>query len=94
MLRRHAIDLVITDFHMPHMNGLELIRAMRADEGLDGIPVIVQTSDTGALQSPVWRELKVAYRLDKVRFFDWLRQRIDARLPPQVPRVGDSPLSR
>lgn len=80
-LRTRPIDLVITDFHMPRMNGLELIRAMRADDKLESMPVIVQTSDSVALQSPVWRELKVAYRLDKIRFFDWLRDLIDTKLP-------------
>jgi len=80
-LRAHRIDLVITDFHMPHMNGLELIRAMRADPQLERVPVIVQTSDRVALKSPVWRELKVAYQLDKVDFFRWLRRSIDAQLP-------------
>jgi CheY-like chemotaxis protein len=59
-LRERAFDLVITDFHMPVMNGLELIRALRADPALERIPVIVQTSDRVALSSPVWRELKVA----------------------------------
>jgi CheY-like chemotaxis protein len=75
------IDLVITDFHMPEMNGLELIRAMRADERLERTPVIVQTSDRIALSSPAWRELEVAYMLDKLQFFRWLRRSVDALLP-------------
>jgi CheY-like chemotaxis protein len=75
------VDLVITDFHMPEMNGLELIRAMRGDERFERIPVIVQTSDRIALSSPAWRELEVAYMLDKMEFFRWLRRSIDALLP-------------
>jgi CheY-like chemotaxis protein len=27
--REHAVDLVITDLHMPHLNGLRLIREIR-----------------------------------------------------------------
>ncbi|HEY5950799.1 MAG TPA: response regulator [Kofleriaceae bacterium] len=80
-LHQRSFDLVITDFHMPVMNGLELIRALRADPALERIPVIVQTSDRVALSSPVWRELKVAHQLDKVGFARWLQHRIDARLP-------------
>lgn len=79
-LRQRPFDLVITDFHMPVMNGLELIRALRADPALERIPVIVQTSDRVALSSPVWRELKVAYQLDKVEFARWLHRHITARL--------------
>jgi CheY-like chemotaxis protein len=79
-LRARPFDLVITDFHMPVMNGLELIRAVRADPALQGIPVIVQTSDRVALASPVWRELKVAYQMSKVDFAHWLARHINARL--------------
>jgi CheY-like chemotaxis protein len=34
-------DLVITDFMMPLMTGLELAQALRADEELSGIPIIL-----------------------------------------------------
>lgn len=86
-LRQRGIDLVITDFHMPRMNGLELIRQLRADPRLERIPVIVQTSDRVALTSPVWRELKVAYKIDKLEFLRWLRQNIDATLAANAPRA-------
>jgi CheY-like chemotaxis protein len=79
-LGERPVDLVITDYHMPHMNGLELIRALRADEQFERIPVIVQTSDHVALRSPVWRELGVAHKLDKVDFFRWLRRNVQAHV--------------
>lgn len=40
-----TVDLVITDFMMPGMNGLELIRALARKEWLKGIPVILLTAD-------------------------------------------------
>lgn len=80
-LREHPVDLVITDFRMPLVNGAELVREMRADPELQRIPVIVQSSDRAALASPVWKDLGVAYQLDKHEFFDWLRASVDARLP-------------
>lgn len=86
-LRTRPIDLVITDIHMPLMNGLELIRALRADPELERIPVIVQTSDRLALSSPAWRELKVAYRMEKVAFARWLRHQVDASLPSRATRT-------
>jgi CheY-like chemotaxis protein len=50
ILRSRSVDLVITDVHMPVMNGVELIRAMRADPRLEHVPAIVQTSDRSALR--------------------------------------------
>jgi len=42
--RGMALDLVILDYHMPHMNGGEVARTMRADPALSDIPVIMLTS--------------------------------------------------
>ena len=80
LLRQRPFELVITDIHMPIMNGVELIRAIRADPALEHIPIIVETSDLRALSSPVWRELKVASRIDKLEFLRWLQHHIDAHL--------------
>jgi CheY-like chemotaxis protein len=80
LLRRQHIDLVITDFHMPNVNGLELIRAIRSDPALEQTPVIVETSDRAVLEAPVWRELNVAYRVDKTEFLRWLQRSIAAGL--------------
>jgi CheY-like chemotaxis protein len=79
-LQVHEVALIITDFHMPNMNGLELIRALRADPKFERTPVIVQTSDRVALSSPVWGELGVSYRIEKADFLRWLRRNIDASL--------------
>jgi len=39
-LEQHAIDLVITDYKMPKMDGSELCERMLADERYRGIPII------------------------------------------------------
>ncbi|HWP71538.1 MAG TPA: response regulator, partial [Gemmatimonadaceae bacterium] len=45
--RREAPDLVLTDVMMPHMDGFELIRELRATEGLKEVPVIMVSARAG-----------------------------------------------
>jgi len=45
MLHNQHFDFVITDLLMPHMSGLELLRAIRADRKLCHIPVLIITAD-------------------------------------------------
>lgn len=40
-IRRHRPALVVTDVDMPKMTGLDLCRAIRADEDLRHIPVVL-----------------------------------------------------
>lgn len=42
--RNFVPDLVITDIQLPHVSGLELIRLIRADEGLAHIPIMAVTA--------------------------------------------------
>lgn len=42
-------DLVITDFHMPYMTGLELCKALAADKSTAHIPVLMLTARGYAL---------------------------------------------
>jgi two-component system chemotaxis response regulator CheY len=39
------LDLVITDYNMPDMNGMELIQEMKKDDILNAIPVLVVTTE-------------------------------------------------
>jgi len=49
MIRERKPALVITDFMMPLMTGLELAEAIQADPDLAGIPVILVSGAQGAL---------------------------------------------
>ncbi|OWW18858.1 hypothetical protein AYR66_04345 [Noviherbaspirillum denitrificans] len=38
-------DFVVTDCHMPNMSGLDLLRAIREEEGLRDLPVLLVTAE-------------------------------------------------
>ncbi|HEX6320103.1 MAG TPA: response regulator [Burkholderiales bacterium] len=44
LVLRSPPDLIITDVHMPHMDGFEFIAALKADKTLPQIPVIFLTT--------------------------------------------------
>lgn len=50
VLRREWLDLVLTDYNMPDMNGLELLDQMKADEILKTIPVVIVTTEGSQLR--------------------------------------------
>jgi len=45
MLKNGNFDFVITDWNMPQMPGLELLKAVRADEKLKHLPVLMVTAE-------------------------------------------------
>jgi two-component system chemotaxis response regulator CheY len=45
LLRANPIDLVVTDWNMPNMTGIELLRAIRADTALKSMPVLMVTAE-------------------------------------------------
>jgi len=44
-MQNRTFNLIISDWHMPNMNGFELLRAVRSDERLKNIPFLMLTSD-------------------------------------------------
>jgi two-component system chemotaxis response regulator CheY len=44
---KEKADLIVSDWDMPMMNGLELLKAVRSDEGLKDIPFIMITAEVG-----------------------------------------------
>lgn len=45
ILKASKIDFVVTDWNMPGMDGLSLLKAIRADEKLKTIPVLMVTAE-------------------------------------------------
>lgn len=45
LLRSQPFDLVVTDWNMPNMTGIDLLRAIRAEAALKGLPVLMVTAE-------------------------------------------------
>ena len=56
VLKSQKIDLVISDWNMPNMTGLELLKAVRGDEDLKTTPFLMVTAE--ALQDNVIAAVK------------------------------------
>ena len=45
MLRANKFDFVVSDWNMPNMTGIELLKNIRADEALKNLPVLMITAE-------------------------------------------------
>jgi len=45
MLRNGKFDFVVSDINMPNMNGFDLLKAIKADDGLKHLPVLMVTAE-------------------------------------------------
>ena len=77
MLRGDGIPsdrrLVLLDLNMPRMNGIEFLRAVRADASLQSLPVVVLTTSNDERDKVDAYKLNVAgYLLKPVTFTDFV----------------------
>jgi two-component system chemotaxis response regulator CheY len=45
MMKSQKFDFVVCDINMPNMNGFELLEALKADDGLKHVPVLMVTAE-------------------------------------------------
>ena len=78
LLQREKVDFVISDWNMPNMSGLDLLKAIRADENLKPLPVLLVTAE--ALKENVVEALKAGVNNYVVKPFtaEVLKEKIDA----------------
>jgi len=46
MLRKHEVQLILSDINMPSMDGLEFLRQIRAQDLAPGVPVVMITTES------------------------------------------------
>ncbi|MBF0277690.1 MAG: chemotaxis response regulator CheY [SAR324 cluster bacterium] len=67
-LSSEKVDFVITDWNMPKMTGMELLKEIRADENLKSLPVLMVTAE--ALQENIIAAVKAGVNNYIVKPFD------------------------
>jgi two-component system chemotaxis response regulator CheY len=72
------VDVVITDWNMPEMSGLEFMRAVRANDAMKHLPVLMVT--TNAAQDDIVEALQAGVSNYVVKPFkeDTIREKIEA----------------
>ena len=78
VLQTQDIDFVISDWNMPNMTGLELLKAIRADDKLHKLPVLMVTAE--ALKDNVVEAVKAGVNGYIVKPFtaETLKEKIDS----------------
>lgn len=79
-LAEHKVDFVITDWNMPNVTGLELTKAIRSNESLMHLPILMVT--TRGLKSDIIEALKAKVNNYVVKPFTpaVLKEKLDAIL--------------
>lgn len=62
---QHKPDIIVTDYQMPALTGLELIEKLRADEHTAAIPVIMLTARGFAIDDQQKQKLNISACLSK-----------------------------
>lgn len=90
-VRASKFDIVLLDLHMPQMDGLEVMKALRADAATAKLPVVIISSDADMRNVEQARQLGALGYLRKPFRVDGIAKAIEAvtggkpatqRLPP------------
>jgi len=88
ILRKEHVDVVLSDWNMPVMSGLELLKAVRAEEQLYHLPFVMITAEAERERIAEAIACGVSDLLVKPYTADRLEKRIDKAMSWQPPRVS------
>ncbi len=81
-LTANPVDIVITDWNMPEMSGVEFVRAVRSNDATKAMPVLMVT--TNAAEGDIVEALKAGVNNYVVKPFTpaTIKEKIEAVLKP------------
>ncbi len=81
-LSANPVDIVITDWNMPEMSGVEFVRAVRSNDATKAMPVLMVT--TNAAEGDIVEALKAGVNNYVVKPFTpaTIKEKIEAVLKP------------
>jgi two-component system chemotaxis response regulator CheY len=88
MLQSGSFDFVITDWNMPLMPGLDLLKAIRADERLKTLPVLMVTAEAKREQIVEAVQAGVSGYVVKPFTAEILKQKLDKILQARAAAAG------
>jgi two-component system, chemotaxis family, chemotaxis protein CheY len=88
MLQSGSFDFVITDWNMPLMPGLDLLKAIRADEKLKTLPVLMVTAEAKREQIVEAVQAGVSGYVVKPFTAEILKQKLDKILQARAAAAG------
>lgn len=87
-LAAEPFDLVVTDIHMPQMDGPALLRAIRASHGPSrNVPVVAVTADVMTRLAEDYRDLGFAAAISKPLLAAPLVRVLEAAMQPPQTRI-------
>jgi CheY-like chemotaxis protein len=89
ILQAGVPDLMIIDVHMPYLNGIEFVGALKADRSIASFPVLFLSADSSAAQRA--HAVGAAAFLTKPVFADHLLEVVQMHVSP--PRAAVVPIS-
>ena len=77
ILKAGGIEFVVTDWNMPGMTGIELLKAIRADETLAHLPVLMVTAEADKAQIVEAAQAGVSGYIIKPFTAETLKEKLD-----------------
>ena len=77
VLKGGGIQFVVTDWNMPGMTGIELLKAIRADEELANLPVLMVTAEADKAQIVEAAQAGVSGYIIKPFTAETLKEKLD-----------------
>jgi len=77
MLKSGGIDFLVTDWNMPGMEGIDLVKAVRADDAMKSMPILMVTAEAKREQIVVAAQAGVNGYIVKPFTAATLKEKID-----------------